>query len=59
MKISVEIQESGKFTIEKSEGIPVFTAIGMLELAKKIMLDNDGKKENKEVEEEDDVSETM
>lgn len=44
MEIIIKIDENGKFSIDKSDGLPIFTAIGMMELAKSIML-----KDNMEV----------
>lgn len=41
MEINIKFSTEGRFTINKSENIGNFMAIGMLELAKKILLDPD------------------
>ena len=39
MEISIKLLENGRFVINKSDDMGNFMAIGMLELAKKIMLE--------------------
>ena len=39
MEISIKLTEEGRFVINKSDDMGNFMAIGMLELAKKIMLE--------------------
>lgn len=39
MEISIKFTEDGRFLIDKSDDMGYFMAIGMLELAKKIMLE--------------------
>ena len=48
MKIIIEITEEGRFTVDKSEGLAVFTAIGMIELAKQMLLNKPSKQEELE-----------
>lgn len=40
MEIKISFDETGKFSIEKTDGMATFTAIGMLELAKKVMFED-------------------
>ena len=58
MEIIISFTEDGSFAIEKTEGMAIFTAVGMLELAKKLILE-DGNKEEETVEEEVDTNEIM
>lgn len=51
MEIIIRLDEEGKFSVDKSEKISVFTAVGMLELTKKILLESKS--------EEADTNETM
>jgi hypothetical protein len=39
MEISIKLLENGRFVINKSDDMGNFMAIGMLELAKKVMLE--------------------
>ena len=41
MKVIIEMDEQGRFSVNKDDQLPIFTAIGMLELAKKVMLEPD------------------
>ena len=50
MEIIIKVNEEGKFSINKTDSLPIFTAIGMLELAKSIMLEDNSKPTNKELE---------
>lgn len=40
MKIIISFNEDGKFEVNKSDNLPIFTAIGMLDLAKRVIFDN-------------------
>ena len=40
MEIIININEEGRVTIQKSEELAILPAVGLLELAKKIMLEN-------------------
>jgi len=51
MEIIIKIDETGKFSVDKSDNLSVFVAIGMLELTKKMMLEPDEVEEVEEVEE--------
>lgn len=51
MEIIITMNEEGKFNVSKSDSISVFTAVGMLELAKKVMLTPDTEKPEEEAEE--------
>ena len=50
MEITIKFNESGRFSIEKSDDMGVFLAIGMLELAKKVLLEPDNIVEEEEEE---------
>lgn len=52
MQILITMDENGKFSISKDDNISIFMAIGMLELAKKVMLEP-----GEAIEEEADVNE--
>lgn len=41
MEINITMTEEGKFSINKSDKLSIFMAVGMLELAKKVMLTPD------------------
>jgi len=49
MEITIKFNESGRFSIEKSDDMGVFLAIGMLELAKKVLLEPDNTEEEEEI----------
>ena len=49
MEIIIKFNESGRFSIEKSDDMGVFLAIGMLELAKKVLLEPDNTEEEEEI----------
>lgn len=40
MEIIISINEEGRVIIQKSEELAILSAVGLLELAKKIMLEN-------------------
>ena len=51
LEITISMEETGEFNINISEGLPLFTAIGVLEIAKNILItDNANSKLEKEVE---------
>ena len=52
MEIIIKIDETGKFSVDKSDNLSVFVAIGMLELTKKMMLEPDEVEEVEEIVEE-------
>ena len=58
MEIIIKFSEEGKFLVEKSDNMAVFTAVGMLELAKKLILEK-GDKDVEEVTEEVDTDEIV
>lgn len=51
MEITITMNEEGKFNVSKSDNVSIFTGIGMLELAKKVMLTPDSQQPEEEVEE--------
>lgn len=51
LEITITMEETGEFNINISEGLPLFTAIGVLEIAKNILItNNENPKLEKEVE---------
>lgn len=43
IQITITMDENGEFKVEVSEGLPLFTAIGALEIAKNILATEDAK----------------
>jgi len=41
MKIIITMNEEGRFNVNVSEGLPLFTAVGALEVAKDILIQGD------------------
>lgn len=39
MKIVLTVNDEGRFSIETTEGMPTFTALGILEVGKKVMME--------------------
>ena len=39
MEVIISINEEGRLKIQTTEGMPIFTAVGMIELAKKVLLE--------------------
>ena len=39
MEVIISISEEGRLKIQTTEGMPIFTAVGMIELAKKVLLE--------------------
>lgn len=58
MEIIIKLNNDGSFTMDKTDGMAVFTAVGMLELAKKLILER-GDKDVEEVTEEVDTDEIV
>lgn len=54
MEIKIAMSPEGRFSVDKTEDVSIFMGIGMLELAKKVMLTpNDDTTETEEVIKED------
>lgn len=50
MEINIMFDKDGRFTIDKSDDLGSFMAVGMLELAKKLLLEPENKNRVEEVE---------
>lgn len=59
MEIIIKFDENGRLTIKKTEEVAILSAVGMLELAKKIMLENGQEFKKEEDEVEVDVNDNM
>lgn len=61
MEITLMFNEDGSFNIDRSDGLSVFNAIGMMELAKVILLSEGqgGGMEEEDIDEEEMTSEDM